>query len=273
MTGKVRIGICEWALPIQGPTGLALAAELGFEGVEVELRDSDRGFPLSKDFVQERYLDCARKKGIEIPSVALNELDLCCMTGPAHAEETERALQTIAKGIETARALKVSLVQVPCFNRNDLRKQDPAQACEVFQEMCDAVRGEGMLVGAENILPPKEMMDMIRRVNRSNFKLYFDTQNYFLNGGFAGTDLLEELFPFVCEVHVKDGNAGSLSGALLGEGEAGFSETIRMLVEKGYSGWMLLENYYDRKPLRDREEGCLDLMRKDLETMKKALSL
>jgi 2-epi-5-epi-valiolone 7-phosphate 2-epimerase len=109
----IKIGICEWALPIGGPCGLRLAAELGLQGVEVELKDHVRGFPLSKDFIQKYYEEEKSKSGIEIPSIALNELDSHCMTGLEKSDETKVALLTIQKGLDVARRMKIGLVQVP----------------------------------------------------------------------------------------------------------------------------------------------------------------
>jgi 2-epi-5-epi-valiolone 7-phosphate 2-epimerase len=267
----VRIGICEWALPIQGPAGLSIAAECGFEGVEVEFRDHQRGFPLSKGFIQQRYLEQKAISRLEIPSIALNELDFCCMTGRTESEETHIAIETIQKGLETAHDMDIGLVQVPCFNNNDLRKQSPAKVCEVFQTMCDIALRKGIVIGAENVLPPVEMASLIKMIDRPNFKLYFDTQNYYLNGGQSTAEVLQQLYPYICEIHVKDGKHGLLSSTLLGEGEAGFTDTIHVLLDKGYSGWILVENYYDREPLSLESGNCLDLMKKDLETLRRVL--
>ena len=40
-----------------------------------------------------------------------------------------------------------------------------------------------------------------------------------------------------------------MSGSLLGTGDSGFHETMHWLDNHDYSGYILLENYYDQLPL------------------------
>ena len=80
----------------------------------------------------------------------------------------------------------------------------------------------------------EEFRKLYDMVDRKNFYLYFDSQNYFLNRGYRETDILEGLYPLMCnQLHVKDGSNGAMSGGLLGTGDSGFFETMDWLNRHG----------------------------------------
>lgn len=72
------------------------------------------------------------------------------------------------------------------------------------------------------------------------------------------------------EIHVKDGIGQSGSSAYLGEGDTDFRGTMDILHEINYSGWIHLENFYDRVPLCTAENTYIDAAKKDLAILKKA---
>jgi len=269
---RIDVGICQWSLPVQGPCALDVAAELGFSGVELEFRNPERGFPLSKQCVQELYLSKIREHRLSIPSLAINELDFYCLTGSMKNKETQTALDAIYKGLQTAAALNIPKIQIPCFNKSELNSKNQGRAAEIFRDVCEAAKEYDITVATENVLSPTEMIKLIKRVDKANFKLYFDTQNYYLKKGFNTAEVLEQLFPYVCEIHVKDGRNGYLSGDLLGEGDSGFFNAIQVIKKNHYSGWLLLENYYDQEPLSLQDENPLTLIKKDFEILKKAIA-
>ena len=78
--------------------------------------------------------------------------------------------------------------------------------------------------------------------------------------------------PHVAELHVKDGKNKDLSGALLGEGDVNFAESMDVLRKHDYSGWVVTENYYDVAPLCGEEDNPVKLIKRDLSTLRKALS-
>lgn len=107
-------------------------------------------------------------------------------------------------------------------------------------------------------------------LNRKNFYLYFDSQNYNVFRGYSETCILEGLFPYMCnQLHVKDGE--EMSGGLLGTGPSDFFKTMDWLDKHDYTGYILLENYYDQLPLRLQHEDPYELLRQDIATLKKAI--
>ena len=89
MYGKNKIGVCAWSLPIDGPCTAKLAAELGFDGLQLDIGAYERGFPLSRDFIQKAYLDAAAQYGIEYSSMAARVSDYYSMVAEPGEEEHE----------------------------------------------------------------------------------------------------------------------------------------------------------------------------------------
>jgi len=273
MRERLKIGICQWALPMEGPYGCKLASELGLEGIQLDIGTNQRGFLLSNRFVQEAYLESRKEFGISFPSIAIPELDNFSMLAPEGSRDREIANKAIRKAIETAEAMKISLVMIPSFNKSEIKTEvDFEQAVDCLQNACDYAKNKGIIIGTENLLSVNDYKLLFKKVNRSNLKLYFDTQNYSLNKGYNTAEMLELLIPYICEVHVKDGKNGALSGALLGKGDANFYNSMKVLGKYNYSDWIMLENYYDREPLSLQNSNPVELLKQDIKTLKEVIN-
>jgi len=273
MRERLKIGICQWALPMEGPYGCKLASELGLEGIQLDIGTNQRGFLLSNKFVQEAYLESGKEFGISFPSIAIPELDNFSMLAPEGSRDREIVNKAIRKAIETAEAMKISLVMIPSFNKSEIKTEaDFEQAVDCLQNACDYAKNKGITIGTENILSVNDVKLLFKKVNRSNLKLYFDTQNYSLNKGYNTAEMLELLISYICEVHVKDGKNGDLSGALLGKGDANFYNSMKVLKKYNYSGWIILENYYDRESLSLQNNNPVELLKQDIKTLKEVIN-
>jgi sugar phosphate isomerase/epimerase len=71
---------------------------------------------------------------------------------------------------------------------------------------------------------------------------------------------------------LMDGVGEIVACRLLGEGDSDFYGTMRVLRERNYKGWLYLENYYDRLPLRNlAPREYISIIRKDLDILKAAI--
>lgn len=70
-----KIGNSEWSLPVSGATAIEIAAEAGFEGMQIgEAGGRLAAFPLNNQKVQESYNQVALKYGIQLHSLNLGAL-------------------------------------------------------------------------------------------------------------------------------------------------------------------------------------------------------
>jgi sugar phosphate isomerase/epimerase len=83
---------------------------------------------------------------------------------------------------------------------------------------------------------------------------------------------LEKLYDILYpEIHFKDGIGNQNSSRLLGDGDTDFYGTMSFLKKKNYSGWIHLENLYDRLPLRLKSpKNYIDVLKMDLDILKAA---
>ena len=242
---RYKIGIVEWAFPFPGPYGLKIAAELGLQGMQLDFGDYETGFQLSNRRVQDAYLECGEKFGIEFPSIALNALNTHGMSSGRGTVDGMIAIETIRKGIAAAKRMKIPVVQLPSFhdNRGDIRsEEDFYNTCEMLRFACDLL------------------------------KVLFDTQNYYLNHGYSEPELLEEIADNVVQIHVKDGFNQTISSALLGTGDVSFCETAKVIKQTKCTEWLLLENFYNQQPLNLLTEDTFELIREDIQTLRSLFS-
>lgn len=268
----IKLGVCHWSLPIEGPYALKLVADVGLEGIQLDIGSYDRGFQLSNPVVQQAYLEFSEKYHVTITSLAVRELDRFGMTRPDDSSEKEIVMEAIMKSIEIANSMGIPMIMLPSFEDGEIKTEvDFNRVIDCLKAACDEAEKYNIIVATENLLSIKETNQLFERVNKPNLKLYFDTQNYYLRRNYDVASMARELFPYIYEVHVKDGKDGHLSGALLGEGDSGYYETIEVLKRQGYQGWIHLENYYDQKPLSQQSSDPIHLLKKDISILKQSI--
>lgn len=267
-----KVGICQWVLPIEGPYLCKFVSEIGLDGIQLFIGEYERGFPMSDDYVQKSFLEEGEKYKIEFPSIALRETDYYSMMAPNGSKEREVVLSAIKSSIDAAYLMKIPIVMIPQFAKSDIKnKEDFYCTVEVLKDSCDYALDKGVIIATENLLINEELDMFFEEINKPNLKLYFDTQNYYINMGYNTPDLIERMYKYICQVHVKDGKDRELSGAPLGKGDTKFYESMEKFNNLGYEGWFISENYYDREPLRSRGKNAIELVKKDMETIKSIL--
>jgi 2-epi-5-epi-valiolone 7-phosphate 2-epimerase len=270
---NVKIGACDWALPGSGLNAVKIASEYGLAALSLKIGLFENNYPIAEKTMQKYYLEDQQKYGVEYCAIALNDFDNVPMHTRNDSFEYEKAWTILKKGVRTAVELKVPMIQVPGFAASEIKtEEDFEYSAKALQYLCDEAGQYGIQVASENLMKPAEFKKLFEMVNRKNFGVYYDSQNYHLFRGYDQREILEGLFPYmVPQLHVKDGN-GALSGALLGKGDSDFIGSMKLLAQKGYEGYILLENYYDQRPLRLEHENPYKLLETDIKTLKEIVA-
>lgn len=267
----VKFGICQWSFPLDGPYACRIASQLGLEGIELDLGDYERNFPLSSKVIQQAYREAGEEWGISYPSIAVNALCNYGMTNPLSTKKGEIARLALKKGVEAAQALQIPIVQLPSFFDGEIKnEEDFKEFVNCMKFICSYAMDRGVIIGTENVLAAEDVKRLIEEVGFPNLKVFFDLQNHYYFKGYKISEVLRELAPYICEVHAKDGKTGDLSGALLGQGDVDFFKSVKILKEIGYKGWIHLENYYDREPLNQGDREPFELLGEDIKILKGA---
>lgn len=269
----IQYGACDWALPGNGLFAPFIAADCGLDALSLRIGIYENDYPLTQPEMQRYYLDAQQKTGITYCAVALNDFDNIPMHARRGTPEYDIVWNLLPRAVQTARTLGADVLQVPAFGASEIKSEtDYRMSAKALQYLCDTAGAYGICVATENLMNKSEFERLYQTVDRPNFALYFDSQNYQLFRGYSETSILDDLYPYMCnQLHVKDGR-DAMSGALLGTGDAGFRETIRWLISHQYQGYLLLENYYDQLPLRQTAENPYELLREDIRILKAAVS-
>lgn len=267
--GEFKTGICLWGFPGKGPGSLQAAAKLGLQGAQISLGAFEENYPLSDSLLQREYVRISKGCGIELVSLSVEHLNEYGLSNPSGSRRGKIAMEGSRAGLEAAAQMEIPVVQLPSFNNGAIRtEEDFKNTCEKISILCERAKQYGIIIATENVLSVENSQRMMKTVACSNFKLMFDTQNYFLDHGADTAEVLRKLHPYVVQVHLKDGYNGRLSSALLGRGETHFLQTAQVIKETACSRWLLLENYYDRPPLNQLCADPMELIQTDMKTIR-----
>jgi 2-epi-5-epi-valiolone 7-phosphate 2-epimerase len=237
------------------------AATLGFQGIHLSSGDLDGSFRLDDQVLREAYVDAARASGGTLDAVAGGDLNDLGLTSAAGSPEAERCEATIRLAIDAAADMHVPLVFLPSFRAGEIRDDaDLHRTATVLASACDYVGGRPVTIATENTLGVDGNLELLRLSGRPGLRILLDTQNPSLWGHDVAA-MIEPLWPYLTDqIHVKDGRAGKMGNAILGDGDAAFATTARELVARGYRGSMISENDYHgaRAAAAKRDIAVLD---------------
>ena len=268
---KIKLGICEWVSPVPGPSVCRVAAEVGLDGVELNIGSCERGLPLSNATIQRYYRDEAERWGISFSSMALNGLTPHTLLHPEDRAEDEIVRDILRRSVKAAAALSIPLIQVPSFYDGGMDSPESMKAtAHYLRYLCDLAAEHDIRIGSENTLTAEENLALVNMVNRPNFCIYFDIENAVFFRSENPAEAIRRLGKAICEIHMKDGTRKALASRPLGEGHACFEECARTIRDIDYSGWLILENNYDRTPLRSVAAEDFGQLKQDVHQLKEA---
>ncbi len=239
---KVKLGVCQWSLPSQDGT-LEATSELGLDGISLLFEGDWKNNSLSNSKTQNAYMKSAEKLNIEFPAIGVNAL---CAVGMSKKEDQENVKEIYKKVIDIALAMNIKIIQVPSFGAGSINTEgELLQTIENLKYGCNIASKHGIIIGTENALSAEENLKILKQVDYSNLKIYFDTQNPHVVNHYQVPEMVDVLHPYICQIHAKDGKNGIMGNTLVGKGDASFYETIEKFKKYNYSGWVILETSYD----------------------------
>ena len=229
---KLRIGVPDWNLALSAKVeAVALAASLGFEGVEISLgrKIVDNKLPLDNAELQERYLAAFQEHKIAPAGTCLDILHTNYLnTDPL-------AKKWIADAIPITRKLGAKVILMPSFGKGEIKTQQMDYVGDVLRELGAEAEKNGLTLGLENTNSAEENVRIMERSRSAAVKVYYDVGN----STASGYDIMKEIewlgVSRICQLHFKDG------GHYLGEGRIDFKSLIALIVRLGYGGFANLE--------------------------------
>jgi len=226
-----------------------MAAEIGFDGVELEVAAKYEETLLATDDGRAKLVEYSRHHGVEIPSLCVGAL---WATSPAATDPDllARSRYLIDEAIEAAVAVGARWILIPITpSEEEIAKeecqrrwvQEMTRAAALAEQadvvLCLENVGRGCGQSAEDL---KYLAD---QVASTHVKTYYDVGNA-CNFGFDALGEIELLQDLLGVVHVKD-----YEGQLLGEGKVDIPGCVDQLRRVGYDGWLILETPPTDNPL------------------------
>jgi L-ribulose-5-phosphate 3-epimerase len=227
---KFKVGVTDWNLNLEGdPRAVALAKELGFDGVQISL--SNRS---GKDWVGDDVLDqfVAESKRLQLPlaSVCLNILHR------NYLKSDPLGPRRVADAIGMAKRVGVQVILLPFFGPGALKT--PAEmdfVGDALKELGPDAQKAGVILGLEDTISAKDNVRIVERSQSPAVLTYYDVGNSTQNG----FNVVEEIRWLgkdrICEMHLKD------NPHYLGEGKIDFPAVIAAMTAIGFDKWAELE--------------------------------
>jgi sugar phosphate isomerase/epimerase len=228
-----RIGVTDWNLKLSSKLeAVALAADLGFQGVEVSLGRTPVGgkLPLADEALQDRYLAAARDREIALAGTCLDILHV------NYLKSDKLGQNWVADGIPITKRLNAKVMLLPFFGKGALGT--PAEfdyIGDLLRELGPEAEKSSVILALENTVNAADNLRMLERSRSRAVKIYYDCGNL----AHSGFDPIAELQAMgrdrIAQVHLKD------NPHYLGEGNINLPRIVQILQEMGYSGFANLE--------------------------------
>jgi sugar phosphate isomerase/epimerase len=228
-TMKFRVGAMDGTIGQGGPQALAVAREIGLEGVQVDAgREAREKLAVCGPEVREQYKEMVEKTGVVVSSICMGLFN----SYPLISDD--RAPGWISDTIEAAVDLKARVILLAFFGRGTLETQEQKdKAAEVLKPLAPKAEKAGVILGMENTLSAEDNMRIVEKIGSPAVQVYYDVAN----STFNGYDVPKEirwLGDRICEFHFKD-------RTLLGQGKVDYSAIRDAVRDIGYQGWIILE--------------------------------
>jgi len=230
---KLRIGVTDWNLH-QGanPEALPMAADLGFEGVQISFGRTlvDGRMPADNPEVIARYLTLSKQYKIPIDGTCVDKLhDNGLKSDPL-------APKWVLDSIRMTKALHTKVLLLPFFGRWALQtKQEMDYVGDALRDLAVEATKAQVILGLEDTISAEDNVRIMERSQSSNVLVYYDVGNSTV----AGFDPVKEIRWLgkerICQFHLKD------NPHYLGEGSIQFLPIMRAIREIQFSGYANLE--------------------------------
>ena len=271
-----KVAICEWSLPIKGPSMFKVAKELGLDGIQIDDWSSwEHSFPMSNKAVQQQYLSAAAENGMSIPSIGCNGFSrLGGFVNRLGTFEGDMSVKALLKTREICEEMNIPLAMFPCCWSGFIRtEEDLENAADMLRKVCRYYDDSPVDIAMESVLTPEQYAELFRYVGSKSLKIYYDTQNtQYSANAFPPEEMQRINIGDVAEIHFKDGFLKAQGCVFYGDGETGFSEMVQVLKEKEYNGWCVIENFYMKPSWTVTSMDPLQCIAVDVKRLKNAFA-
>jgi sugar phosphate isomerase/epimerase len=233
----VRVGMTDWNLGQRGDiTKVALAREIGLDGIQVSVTYPTDGKPTVRDDkTQEAFKRAALDNGIQICSLAIGNPGQARL--PMHSSPAFAIL--LVEAVEIAHNLGTNNILLPILTSSHIDMTNQAQVdgfVTMMKEVARYAEKYGVVVGLEDWISAEDNIKVLDAIGSEYVAVYYDAHNIVsrVKDIYAEPKMLGKR---IAQIHVKNGE-------MLLETPGGKMDWPRMSKEFydiGYRGWYVLE--------------------------------
>ena len=219
-----------------GKDAFATAGDIGFDGVEIVLREEERLDWLLSAAGREEVGRWVEETGAQACSISF-----ALFREYKGNEEDEavrgRVVELVQKAIRACKGMGGVGILLPYFDAEN-RDMPSAHAELLIEDMkrCAPVaEDEGIKVALETSFSPGLLRTICDGVGSEMVGVYQDTANA-LQYGYDSVDMLVDLSEHTQLIHIKDTRRSDL-----GEGDVDFPACRDAIAQIGYEGWLIFE--------------------------------
>ena len=232
----MEVSIRDGCLGLAAMESFAVAAELGFEGVEVCIGNDYASSLLWSDGGPGKVLAAADAAGIAISSLSPG----CFAAMHPLAEDAAKRAEgqkMLGETIALCPKLNTADILVPMFPKDFATWGDEQwdTMAAAFKSLGAKADDAGVTLGLETTLDGDTLAMLLDRIGSPAVGAYYDVANT-LSFGFDPPAELRALGDRVVMIHVKDTDQQHL-----GEGRVPFADVKAALADIAYDGWLVLE--------------------------------
>lgn len=159
----------------------------------------------------------------------------------ASEQERQDNIAILKKLLESATQIGATNIEIPLVDNSSAKTEEEKDILvRSVSECLPEAQARGITISFEADLPPKELLELIQRLNHPSLKITYDSGN----SSSLGYDSYEEISTYgkyLSNVHIKDRVLGGTT-VPLGTGNADFDKLFRGLKEAMYQGSFTLQS-------------------------------
>ena len=230
---KLKVGITDWNLRLTAnPEAIPLAAQLGFDGVQVSCgrRLVDDKMPLDNPEVIARCLALSKEHKIPIDGTCADRLH------ENGLKSDPLALRWVVDAIRLTKAVGTQVLLLPFFGRWAIEQRaEMDYTAGALRELAPEAEKAGVILGLEDTISAEDNVRIIESVGSKSVLVYYDVGNS-TNKGFDPVKEIRWLGKArICQIHLKD------NPNYLGEGKIQFVPILQAIRDIGFTGYANLE--------------------------------
>jgi L-ribulose-5-phosphate 3-epimerase len=230
---NVRIGVTDWNLRLgANPEAVPLAAQLGFEGVQVSFGRKlvDDKLPVDNPATVARYLALSAQHKIPLAGTCVDRLH------ENGLKSDKLAVRWVQDSIRLTSALKTRVLLLPFFGNWALKtKEEMDYTADALRDLGPEAEKAGVILGLEDTISAEDNVRIMERSRSKAVLVYYDVGNSTHNG----FDVVKEIRWLgkdrICQIHLKD------NPNYMGEGKIQFPAVVQAIRDIGFAGYAVLE--------------------------------